>query len=363
MADSPTPPSIANPPVQGADSCCAPAVSTTESKRSIDWLLWGSGAVVAVLYGLHLLEYPLGAVSVMAHGAAEMVNTMWWGVLLGIVMVGALSKVPREFVLSILGPGDRVSGVVRATLAGLLLDLCNHGILMVAAKLYERGASTAQVMAFLVASPWNSLSLTIILVALIGFGWTVGFVVLSMLVALLTGWIFLLLERRGVLPANANRVDLPDEFAFFPEARRGLSATSFDITFMGSLLLDGLRDSRMVLRWLLFGIVLAVIIRALISPDAFADWFGPTLLGLGATMIAATIIEVCSEGSVPLAGDLFARAGAPGNAFAFLMAGAATDYTEVMVLRDVTRSWKIALFLPLVTVPQIALLAFLLNLV
>lgn len=332
-------------------------------KRSADWLLWGSAVVVMVLYGVHLLDVQWGAVSVMAHGAAEMVNTMWWGVLLGIVMVGALAKVPREFVLSILGPGDRLSGVVRATLAGLLLDLCNHGILMVAAKLYERGASTAQVMAFLVASPWNSLSLTIILVALIGLGWTVGFVVLSMLVALVTGAIFLLLERRQVLPKNPNRVDLPEGFEFFPEARRGFSATSFDVTFVGSLLLDGLRDSRMVLRWLLFGIVLAVIIRGLISPEAFADWFGPTLLGLGATMIAATIIEVCSEGSVPLAGDLFARAGAPGNAFAFLMAGAATDYTEVMVLRDVTRSWKIALFLPLVTVPQIAVLAFLLNLV
>ncbi|MCR9279793.1 MAG: permease [Pseudomonadaceae bacterium] len=346
-----------------AGSCCPPSSAAEAAPRSFDWLLWGSGFVVAVLYVVHLLDLSAGALSVMAHGAAEMVNTMWWGVLLGIVMVGALSKVPREFVLSILGPGDRVSGVVRATLAGLLLDLCNHGILMVAAKLYERGASTAQVMAFLVASPWNSLSLTIILVALIGFGWTVGFVVLSMLVALATGCIFLLLERRGVLPANTNRVELPEDFEFVPEARQGLAATSFDVTFVGSLLLDGLRDSRMVLRWLLFGIVLAVIIRALISPDAFADWFGPTLLGLGATMVAATIIEVCSEGSVPLAGDLFTRAGAPGNAFAFLMAGAATDYTEVMVLRDVTRSWKVALFLPLVTVPQIAVLAFLLNLV
>ena len=59
--------------------------------------------------------------------------------------------------------------------------------------------------------------------------------------------------------------------------------------------------------------------------------------------------------------DIFNRAGAPGNAFAFLMAGAATDYTEVMGLKERTGSWKIALFLPLVTVPQVVLIALLIN--
>jgi uncharacterized membrane protein YraQ (UPF0718 family) len=73
-----------------------------------------------------------------------------------------------------------------------------------------------------------------------------------------------------------------------------------------------------------------------VPTEIFATWFGATLLGLLTTLIAATIIEVCSEGSVPIAADLMTRAQAPGNAFTFLMAGAATDYTEIMVLRPVT---------------------------
>jgi uncharacterized membrane protein YraQ (UPF0718 family) len=79
------------------------------------------------------------------------------------------------------------------------------------------------------------------------------------------------------------------------------------------------------------------------------------------TLVAATIIEVCSEGSAPIAADLMTRAEAPGNSFAFLMTGVSTDYTEIMVLKDTTRSWKIALFLPLVTVPQVVILALILN--
>jgi hypothetical protein len=43
------------------------------------------------------------------------------------------------------------------------------------------------------------------------------------------------------------------------------------------------------------------------------------------------------------------------------MAGAATDYTEIMVLKETTKRWKTALILPLLTVPQVLLLGWILN--
>jgi uncharacterized membrane protein YraQ (UPF0718 family) len=117
----------------------------------------------------------------------------------------------------------------------------------------------------------------------------------------------------------------------------------------------------MVFRWLLFGVVLAVLIRAIVPMDLYQNYFGPTVIGLLLTLVAATIIEVCSEGSTPIAADLLTRAAAPGNGFTFLMAGVATDYTEIMVLKDITKSWKIALFLPLITLPQVLLIGWILN--
>ena len=47
-------------------------------------------------------------------------------------------------------------------------------------------ASAAHRIFFLIASPWNSFSLTLILIALIGLPWTLAFIGLSMLVALVT---------------------------------------------------------------------------------------------------------------------------------------------------------------------------------
>jgi len=333
---------------------------------STDWLLWGSLGTTAVLYlSFWLFEAEIIGTTwlhALAGSVFELMNTIWWGILLGAIMVGLLSKIPREFVIAILGRNHGIGGIIRATLGGVLLDLCSHGILMVGAKLYDRGASAGQVIAFLVASPWNSFSLTLILIALVGFKWTALFIVLSLLIAVITGVVFDSLVKRGALPSNPNSIDLPADFQFWPAARKAMTATKFTPQFFGEMGLAGVRESRMVVRWILFGVILAGLVRAFVDTGSFQTFFGPTLAGLGLTVLVATIMEVCSEGSTPIAADLLTRANAPGNSFAFLMTGVATDYTEIMVIRDTTRSWKLALFLPLITVPQVLVISWVMNL-
>jgi len=331
-----------------------------------DWMLWACLTATVILYASHWLAADLlreiPVLMPLGHSVFELVNTIWWGVLVGYLMICILGRVPREFVSSLLGTGRGLTGIWRATLAGMLLDLCSHGILMVGARLYERGASIGQMMAFLIASPWNSFSLTLILIALIGLPWTLAFIALSMVIAVISGVIFDSLVARGVLPGNSNRIDLPEDFQFWPEVRKSWQQANFNSQFIGGALRDGLKESQMVVRWILFGVLLASAVRALIPPETFETFFGPTLLGLGVTLSVATILEVCSEGSTPIAADILNRAQAPGNSFTFLMGGVATDYTEIMVLKDTTRSLKTALFLPLITVPQVLLLGWLINL-
>jgi len=328
-----------------------------------DWLLWGSLTICVIFYSLHLLSFTISLdwINHFSHGVFDLLNTMWWGVLLGIIFVGILAKVPQSLVLSALGQGGTFKGLLRATCAGIFLDLCSHGILMVGMKLYQKGASLGQVMAFLIASPWNSFSLTLIMLALIGLPWTLTFILLSLLIALLSGYIFDRLVKRGVLPQNPNTQSLPENFQFLSVLAEQWRSIQWQPQLMMSIFREGLSGAKMVLRWLLFGVVLASLIRTFVSVEFFQQWFGPSLIGLTLTLIAATVIEVCSEGSTPIAADLMARANAPGNSFTFLMAGVSTDYTEVMSIKDTMKSWKIALFLPLITLPQILVLGYLLN--
>jgi len=74
------------------------------------------------------------------------------------------------------------------------------------------------------------------------------------------------------------------------------------------MLLQGLKDSRMVLRWIFLGIILASLIRTFVPMEIFQTYFGAALVGLGLTLLVATVLEVCSEGTVPIAADLLTRA-------------------------------------------------------
>ncbi len=349
--------------------CCPPVEDHCAlQNRRTDYLFWSCGLAIFFGYMLVLTTdyFSIGLGVKWLHEFStsiyKLFNTMWFGILLGIIFVGLLTKVPREYVESSLNGKTRLRGLLRATFAGLLLDLCSHGILLVGMKLYGRGASLGQTMAFLIASPWNSLSLTVILISMIGWTWTLVFIALSGLIALASGYIFELLVERKVLPENPNRghSQLAD-FKFWQKAREDIRQVRFDLEFLQSIFVRGVQDSKMILRWLLFGIVLAALIRTFVPIDIFQNYFGATAAGLALTLLAATVIEVCSEGSAPLGADILTRANAPGNSFAFLMTGVSTDYTEILALKETTKSWKIAFMLPLITVPQIILLSWILN--
>lgn len=161
-------------------------------------MLWGSGAIILLSYIAGFVlphDAPLG-LGVFTHGIQEMMNLMWWGILVG-----------------------------------MLLDLCNQGVLMVGAKLYKRGASLGQVFAFLIASPWNLLPLTVIIGVLMGWEGMVIFLIAYLVIAFATGLVVEALERAGRVRPNPNREDLPADFHVWREAKAGLRSTCYDMAF------------------------------------------------------------------------------------------------------------------------------------
>ena len=349
------------------NSCC-PANGTKNTpdhehgkKPRIDWILHGSLSVIIVSVLLHITGIGGESLSHFSHAIIDLLGEMWWGIALGLLSVGLMNKIPREYFTSIMGRGDSFGDIVKASIAGVVLDLCNHGILVISGKLYERGLSIAQVLTFLISSPWNSLSLTFILISLIGLKWTVLFTLASMLIAIISGCIYLLLVRKGILPENPNTAEVAEDFDIRADFKERMKDWSPSWGWAGTVLKDGWTDGQMILRWILFGAVIAAALQAFVPSEIFAEWFGPTIVGLGLTLLVATIVEICSEGSAPIAAEIMSAGNAPGNGFTFLMAGVATDYTEILVVREFTKSWLVALSLPLVTVPQIIILGMLFN--
>ena len=73
------------------------------------------------------------------------------------------------------------------------------------------------------------------------------------------------------------------------------------------------------------------------------------------------IVKVYLEDVIPPAKDKLNRVNALRNGFAFLNSDIATDYTQIAILRDKTKSLKIALFLTLIGISLIIIVVVLSN--
>lgn len=272
----------------------------------------------------------------------------WWAILLGLV-IGALIEilVPEELMANLLAKGKR--SIFIAVLLGFVASACSHGILAIAISLYKKGASTASTLAFLLAAPWANLAITVLLLALFGIK-ALLIIGGAILVAIVSGLVFQILEGKGMIESKrvvGKKGKINWSWPGLTPLLQGVGGSVWSLT-------------KMVVWWVLLGFFLASALGAFIPDHFFHRFFGPSFLGMLTTLILASVIEVCSEGSAPLAFELFQKTGAFGNTFVFLMAGVAIDFTEIgIVWTNIGK--KAAMALILVTVPLILLLGFLFN--
>jgi len=292
-------------------------------------------------------------------------KTIWWAVVLGLFLGGFIDYyVPQEYISKILSRKKPYT-IFNSVLLGFLMSACSHGILALSIQLHKKGASNPAVVSFLLASPWANFTITLMLVSF--FGWKGIFIILAaIIVAINTGFIFMLLERKGLIETNKNTIEVPEDFSIIKDFRSRVSKYRFGLKsaindFQG-IIKGVLALSDMVLWWIILGIVIASAAGAYIPVHFFHKFMGPTLLGLFITLGLATVIEVCSEGSSPLAFEIYRQTRALGNSFVFLMAGVATDYTEIGLLWTNVGK-RTAIWMPIVTVPQIVIIGYIANII
>lgn len=311
-----------------------------------------SWIVLAAFAALLAASYlPFELIRPLNTALIEYLHLIWWAVLLGFAIGGVIEHfVPDDLVFRFLG-GQRKRSIPYAVLAGFIMSACSHGILAIAMQLYRKGAGVPAVITFLMASPWANLPMTILLFGF--FGWqALVFVLGAMLIALITGYAFMLLDRLGWIEGP---LDVSGEGRSSEVPSGTLRQHAEGVTRGAVSLAD------MVLWWILIGVTLASVFQAYLPEGFMQEYMGPDLMGLAITLAVATVIEICSEGSSPLAFEIYRSTGALGNPFVFLMAGVATDYTEIgLIWSNIGR--RAALWLPAIAVPQILVAAWSINL-
>jgi len=297
---------------------------------------------------------------------------VWWAILFGFLVGGIIDYfIPRQYIEKYLSR-HRKRTIIYSVIFGFFMSACSHGILAVAIELYRKGANTSSVVAFLLASPWANLPITILLFSF--FEWKAIFIVVSaLIIAVITGLIYQALERKGMVECQhcVRGEDRPvlTDFSITKDIKKRWSEFKFTGHSVWEATKGTLKGSwaltKMVMWWLIIGILMASFVNALVkvgivTHSMFMTYMGPSLLGLIVTLVFATIIEVCSEGSSPLAFEIYNQTHAFGNSVTFLMAGVSTDYTEIgLIWSNIGR--KAAIWLPIITVPQVLLVGYLFN--
>jgi len=319
--------------------------------------------VALVLAGMVLASYVFSFLEPFRVSLFVYLKRIWWAILLGLFIGGLMDYyIPREHISFILARKSKRT-IFYSVILGFFASACSHGILALSIELHKKGASNPAVISFLLASPWANLTLTIMLIGF--FGLKAFYIIFSaFFIAITTGLIFQALERKGLIEKNDNIVDVSEDFSLGEDIKKRFRQYKFS----GETLKTDIKGvyegmislGNMVLWWIFIGMGLASLAGAYIPTEFFQNYMGPTVLGLFVTLGLATIIEVCSEGSAPMAFEIFRQTGAFGNAFVFLMAGVVTDYTEIGLLwHNVGR--KTAIWLPIISVPQVVVLGIIAN--
>lgn len=317
--------------------------------------------VAAILALLVLLSYVLPFLEPFRKSLLLYFKTIWWAILLGLFLGGIIDYyIPREYISHILAKPKKRT-IFYSVILGFFMSACSHGILALSLELHKKGASNPAVVSFLLASPWANLTITIMLIGF--FGLKALYIIISAIViAIITGLIFQILEKRNLIERNDNILHTEKNFSIINDFKNRFRGYRFSVSDIKGIYAGMLSLGNMVLWWVLIGMGLASLAGAYIPASLFQNYMGPTILGLFVTLALATIIEVCSEGSAPMAFEIFRQTAALGNAFVFLMAGVVTDYTEIGLLwHNVGR--KTAIWLPIVTVPQVIVLGLIANMI
>lgn len=339
-----------------------PACARESKKQLLKNRLFIITAVCALLL---LLSWFVPFLLHFRHAFLMYLKNIWWAVAAGLLLGGLIDYyVPREYVSKILSR-KKPETIFNAVLLGFLMSACSHGILALSIQLHKKGASNPAVIAFLLASPWANFTITVMLVSLFGLKGLL-IILAALIVAVNTGFIFIFLEKKEWIEKNRNIVEVSEGFSILRDIFQRVKGYRLSpkglLNDLKWILRGAAALADMVLWWIILGMLIASIAGAYIPAAFFQRFMGPTLPGLLVTLALATIIEVCSEGSSPLAFEIFRRTGALGNSFTFLMGGVVTDYTEIGLLwSNVGR--RVALWLPLVSVPQVLIIGYLMNLI
>lgn len=219
----------------------------------------------------------------------------------------------------------RLSSIVKATFSGMLLPMCSCGAIPLGMSLYYSGAYLGPALAFMVAAPMINPAAILLTFGLLGPRIATIYVIGGVLIPIVVGVIANALagdQLHAEGTGGASRVEIAAAEGT-PLIDRLKAGYSYGFGDLGVT----------VSKYVAIGALSAGVLFALI-PDTFIDRYlgDPGLISLFGISVLGATMYVCAVGHIPFIAATIAVGAAPGTAVTFLMAGAATNVPEFVMI-------------------------------
>lgn len=218
----------------------------------------------------------------------------------------------------------KISSILKVTISGMCLPICSCGTIPLGISLYYSGAYVGPTLAFMASTPALNPIALILSYGLLGKELTIINIIAGFLLPFIIGIIGNKLGGNEVCkPDLENEIstmslDSMEKTTLLEKFKSGMQWVMGDLAVV---------LSKYVVLGMLFG---GFILTAF--PDSFIQKYlgNPSMLSLWNVAVLGAFMYVCAVGHIPFIAALIASGASPGAAITFLMAGAATNFPELL---------------------------------
>ncbi len=221
--------------------------------------------------------------------------------------------------------GQGFGPVLKASLVGIPLPLCSCSVIPAAATLKKDGASNGATSAFLISTPESGVDSMLITYALLDLPMTFIRPLAAFITAISAGisqniWNK---ETENKTEAAAVKSCCAHKSAPVKKNIADHIKGAFSYAFKDS--------SDDLAFWLFIGLALGALVNIWVPEDLFYQ--SNTLWGRVILLLIGIPFYICASSSTPIAASMMMKGMSPGCALIFLLAGPATNFTNMAVLQ------------------------------
>lgn len=265
----------------------------------------------------------------MLLAALNMLNGASGWIVFSYIIAGLLHDVisPQRFHKSL--GNTKLSSILKVTISGMFLPICSCGTIPLGLSMYYSGAYLGPVLAFMTSTPIINPIAVVLSYGLLGKEITIIYVAVGFLLPFIIGIIANKfggnqLKKEGIEEICSTYViDEEDDTTLLKKFKSGMHWVVDDLALVVS-------------KYVIIGMLFGGFIITVFPSTYIQKYLGnPSMLSLGNIALLATIMYVCAVGHIPFIAALIASGASPGAAITFLMAGAATNFPELISIYNV----------------------------